>query len=59
MRDDPAVIALVVRASDGDQAAWNELIDRFAPLVWSICSRYRLSGQDINDVGQTVWLRLV
>src|ERR1700726_3638200 len=59
MRDDPAVTALVVRASDGDQAAWNELIDRFAPLVWSICTRYRLSREDINDVGQTVWLRLV
>ena len=59
MRDDPSVIALVARASDGDQAAWNELIERYAPLVWSIGARYRLSRQDIDDVGQTVWLRLV
>jgi RNA polymerase sigma factor (sigma-70 family) len=59
MRDDPALIALVARARDGDQHAWNELIDRYAPLVWSICSRYRLSRSDIDDVGQTVWLRLV
>ncbi len=59
MRDDPAVSALVARAHGGDQEAWNELVERYAPLVWSICVRHRLSGQDIEDVGQTVWLRLV
>lgn len=59
MRDDPIVIALVGRASDGDQAAWNEIVDRFAPLVWSICRRFRLSDMDAHDVGQNVWLRLV
>jgi hypothetical protein len=36
MRDDPTVIALGARARDGDQRAWNELVDRYAPLVWSI-----------------------
>lgn len=59
MRDDPIVIALVGRASDGDQAAWNEIVDRFGPLVWSICRRFRLSDMDAHDVGQNVWLRLV
>lgn len=59
MRDDPAVVALVGRAADGDQAAWNELVERYAPMVWSICTRYRLSGSDVEDVGQTVWLRAV
>ena len=59
MRDDPSVIALVARVGDGDQEAWNELVERYAPLVWSICVRYRLSRQDIDDVGQSVWLRLV
>jgi RNA polymerase sigma factor (sigma-70 family) len=59
MRDDPVVIDLVARARDGDQHAWDEIVDRYAPLVWSICSRYRLSRQDIDDVGQTVWLVLV
>jgi len=59
MRDDPAVIALVARARDGDQHAWNELVDRYAPLVWSICTRYQLSRPDIDDVAQTVWLLLV
>ena len=59
MRDDPAVIALVTRARDGDQHAWDELVDRYAPLVWSICNRYQLNRHDIDDVGQTVWLLLV
>lgn len=59
MRDDPVVIMLVTRAREGDQHAWNEIVDRYAPLVWSICNRYRLSRQDIDDIGQTVWLLLV
>ena len=59
MRDDPSVIALVTRAANSDQDAWNEIIERYAPLVWSICTRYRLQNQDIEDVGQTVWLLLV
>ena len=59
MRDDSSVSALVARARDGDQPAWNEIVERYAPLVWSICNRYRLSRQDIDDIGQTVWLLLV
>jgi RNA polymerase sigma factor (sigma-70 family) len=59
MRDDPVVINLVARARDGDQHAWNEIVERYAPLVWSICSRYELNRQDMDDIGQTVWLLLV
>jgi len=59
MRDDPLVVALVARAADGDQGAWNEIVERYAPLVWSICAGLRLSRHDAEDVGQTVWLRLV
>ncbi len=59
MRDDPSVIALVARVGDGDQEAWDELIERYSPLVWSICRRHELSRQDIDDVGQSVWLLLV
>ncbi|HEX4257815.1 MAG TPA: hypothetical protein VH089_22165 [Streptosporangiaceae bacterium] len=42
MRDNPAVVALVAAAGEGDQDAWNELVERYAPLVWSICRRYEL-----------------
>jgi len=59
MHDDPLVVALVARAAGSDQAAWDEIVERYAPLVWSICGRYRLSSHDIEDVGQSVWLRLV
>jgi RNA polymerase sigma factor (sigma-70 family) len=59
VRDDPHVVALVIRASGGDPDAWNELVDRYAPLVYTICTRYRLSNHDIEDVGQNVWLLLV
>jgi RNA polymerase sigma factor (sigma-70 family) len=59
MRDDPYVIALVTRATGGDQDAWNELVERYASLVYTVCTRYRLSTHDIEDVGQNVWLLLV
>jgi RNA polymerase sigma factor (sigma-70 family) len=59
MRDDASVIDLVARVTDGDQGAWNELVERYSPLVWSICLRYRLDRDDIDDVGQSVWLLLL
>ena len=34
--------ALVTRARTGDKQAWDELVDRYAPLIWSICRRYGL-----------------
>lgn len=59
MRDDPTVVALVRRAGDGDRSAWDEIVDRYAPLVWSICRRFGLDRVTAADVGQSVWLRLV
>jgi RNA polymerase sigma factor (sigma-70 family) len=59
MGGDRSVSALVARVCDGDQEAWNELVERYSPLVWSICQRYQLSRQDADDVGQSVWLLLV
>jgi RNA polymerase sigma factor (sigma-70 family) len=56
MHDD--LTALVTRARNGDQHAWDELVERHAPLIWSICRRYRLGRADADDVGQSVWLRL-
>lgn len=59
MRDDATVVALVARAVGGDTTAWNDVVERYAPLVWSICRRHRLSRLDAEDVAQTVWLGLV
>jgi RNA polymerase sigma factor (sigma-70 family) len=50
---------LVSRAQDGDQHAWNAIVERFLPLVGAIARQHRLSEADADDVGQTVWLRLV
>ena len=58
-RDDSVVIDLVARARDGDIRAWDALVERYAPVIWSICRRYRLGRDDADDVGQNVWLRLV
>jgi RNA polymerase sigma factor (sigma-70 family) len=58
VRDNP-VVTLVVRARDGDERAWVALVERYAPLIWSLCRRYRLGTTDTADVGQNVWLLLV
>jgi RNA polymerase sigma factor (sigma-70 family) len=59
VRDDPSVIALVTRAAAGDQHAWDEIVERYVTLVWSVCMRYRLSRDDSDEVNQNVWLQLV
>jgi RNA polymerase sigma factor (sigma-70 family) len=59
VRDDPSVVDLVTRARGGEQGAWDEIVTRYAPLVWSMCRRYHLTDADIDDVGACVWLRLV
>lgn len=54
-----SVVELVDLAREGDKAAWDELVERFAPLVWTVCSRFGLPRQDIEEVGQNVWLALL
>ena len=56
---DTTVSDLVARAKAGDRQAWDALVERYAPLIWSICRRHRLGQADADDVGQSVWLRLV
>jgi len=57
--DDMVVIDLVACARGGDAQAWDALVERYAPLIWSICRKYRLGPADADDVGQSVWLHLV
>ena len=59
MSQDLATADLVRHARKGDADAWGALVERFAPLIWSICRRYQLEPADASDVGQYVWLRLV
>jgi RNA polymerase sigma factor (sigma-70 family) len=49
----------VPAARGGDKQAWDALVERYAPLIWSICRKYRLGRADAEDVGQSVWLHLM
>ena len=58
MRDGPPVTDLVTRATGGDSQAWDALVERYIPLVWSICRGYRMDHTDAREVSQTVWRQL-
>jgi RNA polymerase sigma factor (sigma-70 family) len=57
-RGRPVAADLVARARNGDKQAWDALVERYAPLIWSICRRHGLGDADADDVGQNVWLKL-
>lgn len=50
---------LVGGARRGERWAWDALVKRYQPLVRTVASGYRLNQRDVEDVNQTVWLRLV
>lgn len=50
---------LVTAARRGERQAWNALVERYRPLVRAVAAGYRLNARDVEDVDQTVWLRLV
>lgn len=52
------VADLVVRARDGEQGAWGDLVQRYLGMVHAICRGYHLASEDAADVNQVVWLRL-
>ena len=58
MRDGPEVSDLVRRATGGDSQAWDALVERFIPLVWSICRGHRMDQADARTVSQAVWRQL-
>jgi RNA polymerase sigma factor (sigma-70 family) len=58
-RDNRTVADLVTRARNGDKQAWDLLVERYSPLIWSICSEHRLGGADAGDAFQSVWLHLL
>jgi RNA polymerase sigma factor (sigma-70 family) len=49
---------LITRARTGDKQAWDMLVERYAPLIWSICRRHEL-GADAEDISQSVWMQLL
>jgi RNA polymerase sigma factor (sigma-70 family) len=59
MTTERSVAELLEAAGEGDQGAWNALVDRYGRLVWSVIRGFRLDQASAADVSQTVWLRLV
>jgi RNA polymerase sigma factor (sigma-70 family) len=59
MRDYLLVTDLVARAGNGEKQAWDALVERYSPLIWSICRRHRLGDADAHAVGQSIWGQLV
>jgi DNA-directed RNA polymerase specialized sigma24 family protein len=49
----------MTRAANGDKQAWDALVERCAPLIWSICRRYQLSSADATGIGQAIWLQFM
>jgi RNA polymerase sigma factor (sigma-70 family) len=56
---DPPNAELVERAAAGEAAAWEQLVERYSALLWSVTRAYRLAESDAADVVQTAWMRLV
>lgn len=61
MRSEVDVTAgeLVVRAKEGNAAAWNALVERYTPMLWSVARSRGLAGPAAEDAVQATWLRLV
>lgn len=57
--DRAEVEANVLAAAEGDQDAFDWLVECYGGLVWSVVRAHRLSDADAHDVFQTTWLRLV
>ena len=51
--------ALVKRCQKGDQAAWNELVDRYQRLIYAVPRRAGLSEEQAADVLQEVFVTLL
>jgi RNA polymerase sigma factor (sigma-70 family) len=50
---------LVARCRDGDDAAWNLLVERFSRYVYAICTQgFRFGPEDSEDVFQDVFARV-
>lgn len=54
----PTDATLIERCLAGDSRSWNELVERYGRLVYSVPRRYGLSDSDSEDVFQHVFISL-
>lgn len=57
--DSAQLPGLLRAAAQGDQKAWDQLVDQFNGLLWAITRAHRLGHADAADVVQVTWTRLV
>jgi RNA polymerase sigma factor (sigma-70 family) len=55
----PTNADLLSGAASGDRQAWDQVVERYQRLIWSVIRTYRLDPASAADVVQTVWLRLI
>jgi hypothetical protein len=48
------ITPLVDAAAAGDELAWHEIVDRYAPLLASVIRRFRLTTAEAQDVASPV-----
>ena len=46
---------LIDACRNGDEGAWNALVERYERLVYTVPTRYGLTPAEIDDVFQSVW----
>jgi len=47
---EPSDFDLVRASREGDESAWGELIERYAPLIYSVPRRYGLPATEVDEV---------
>lgn len=55
VRRDPDEASLLAQVADGDQEAWNALIERYSKLVWSTARSFRLTDDECGAVFHSTW----
>jgi RNA polymerase sigma factor (sigma-70 family) len=58
-RDHLADEDLLGAAREGDQSAWDAIVDKHGSRVWAVGRAHRLSSADAEDVFQMTFLRLI
>jgi RNA polymerase sigma factor (sigma-70 family) len=56
---DRRVRSLIDRCRRGDRAAWDEFLDEYGRLVWSVAHRMGASSEEAEEVFQRTWVALV
>ena len=49
---------LIIRAQAGDRAAYETIVNQFAPMVFRLISRFFRTREDVEDLAQDVFLKL-